>query len=293
MLQLSYISTATRPMTTDDLTDILRVARACNAEKGITGMLLYSNGIFVQVLEGEEHDLNDLLDVIKRDSRHTALHVLERKPIVRREYPDWSMGFKRLGREDLAEVPGINRFFEEGYTPDEFSGKVNLFSKLLRHIRQVEQKRISHDELSLEDEDRFIVVLHRLIRYSVKLLALLMVFTILWSVLDVIVVIYEKFLRHPFQDLGKEDILQVFGSFMLVLIAIEIFINITLYIRSHVIPVKLVVATALMAVARKIIVFDFHDVGAFHVFATGLLVAALGGTYWLLEREFNPHSDQA
>jgi uncharacterized membrane protein (DUF373 family) len=291
MLQLSYISTATRPMTTDDLTDILRVARAGNADKGITGMLLYSNGTFVQVLEGEEDDLNALLEVIKRDSRHTALHVLEKKLIARREYPDWTMGFKRLGREDLAEVPGINKFFDEGYTEDEFGGKVNLFTKLLGHIRHVEQKRLSHEELSLEDEDRFIVIMHKLIRYSVKLLAVLMVFTILWSVLDVVVVIYEKFLRHPFQNLDKEEILQVFGSFMIVLIAIEIFINITLYIRSHVIPVKLVVATALMAVARKIIVFDFHDVGAFHVFATGILVAALGGTYWLLEREFNPHAD--
>ncbi|MGJ0516461.1 MAG: phosphate-starvation-inducible PsiE family protein [Methylomicrobium sp.] len=291
MLQLSYISTATRPMTTDDLTDILRVARARNADKGITGMLLYSNGTFVQVLEGEEDDLNALLEVIKHDSRHTALHVLEKKQIARREYPDWTMGFKRLGREDLAEVPGINKFFDEGYGEDEVGGKANLFAKLLSHIRQSEQKRLSHEELSLEDEDRFIVIMHKLIRYSVKLLAVLMVFTILWSVLDVVVVIYEKFLRHPFQDLDKEEILQVFGSFMLVLIAIEIFINITLYIRSHVIPVKLVVATALMAVARKIIVFDFHDVGAFHVFATGILVAALGGTYWLLEREFNPHAD--
>jgi uncharacterized membrane protein (DUF373 family) len=291
MLQLSYISTATRRMSTDDLMDILRVARARNADEGITGMLLYGNGTFIQVLEGEEDVLNALLEVIKRDSRHTALHVLERKQIARREYPDWTMGFKRLGREDIAQVPGINKFFEEGYTEVEFSGKVDLFTRMLSHIRQAEQKRLSHEELSLEDEDTFIVMMHRLIRYSVKLLAVLMVFTIVWSVLDVIVEIYKKFLQHPFQDLEKEEILQVFGSFMLVLIAIEIFINITLYIRSHVIPVKLVVATALMAVARKIIVFDFHDVGAFHVFATGILVAALGGTYWLLEREFNPQAD--
>lgn len=291
MLQLSYISTATRPMTSEDLADILQVARAHNADKGITGMLLYSTGTFVQVLEGEEDDLDALLEAIKRDSRHTALHVLERKQIARREYPDWTMGFKRLGREDLAEIPGLNKFFEEGYTEGEFGGQASLFTKLLSHIRQVEQKRISHDELSIEDEDRFIVIMHKIVRYCVKLTAVLMMFTILWSVLDVAVEIYEKFLRHPFRDLDKEGILQVFGSFMLVLIAIEIFINITLYIRSHVIPVKLVVATALMAVARKIIVFDFHEVGAFHVFATGILVAALGGTYWLLEREFNPHAD--
>lgn len=291
MLQLSYISTATRPMGTDDLLSLLQVARANNANKGITGMLLYHNGIFVQVLEGEEHELDELLSVIKRDGRHKALRVLERRPIGRREYPDWSMGFKRLDREDMAEVPGINHFFEVGYAADTLDGKAEMFSKLLSHIRQEEQKRISHDELSLDDEDKFVVAMHHLIRYSVKLLALMMVFAILWSVLGVAVVIYEKFLSHPLQELEKEDILQVFGSFMLVLIAIEIFINITLYIRSHVIPVKLVVATALMAVARKIIVFDFHDVGAFHVFATGILVAALGGTYWLLEREFNPHGD--
>jgi len=292
MIQLTYISTATRPMTANDLMDILRSARAHNANNGVTGMLLYSNGTFVQVLEGEERILDELLSVITRDPRHTALHVVEKKKIEAREYAEWSMGFKRLGKETLRGVPGLNGFFETDFNNENLGDKLALINKLLGHFRREEQRRIIHDELSLDDEDKFIVMLHRFIRVGVKALAVLMVLTILYCVADVAVVIFEKLIAHPISTLEKTDILQVFGSFLIVLIAVEIFINITLYIRSHVIPVKLVVATALMAVARKIIVFDFHEVSALHVLATGVLVLALGGTYWLLEREFNPHSDR-
>jgi uncharacterized membrane protein (DUF373 family) len=80
------------------------------------------------------------------------------------------------------------------------------------------------------------------------------------------------------------DILDIFGAFLAVLIAIEIFLNITLYLREDVIHVKLVVATALMAIARKVIVFDFSVIGHEHVIATGAVVLALGITYWLIAR---------
>jgi uncharacterized membrane protein (DUF373 family) len=65
---------------------------------------------------------------------------------------------------------------------------------------------------------------------------------------------------------------------LVVLIAIEIFINITLYIRSDVIPVKLVVATALMAISRKIIVFDYKHLDPAFVSSSALVVFALGIT---------------
>ena len=127
--------------------------------------------------------------------------------------------------------------------------------------------------------------------FGVKTLALLMMLTVLWCVIDVMVVIYKELLSQSITTLDKSEILHVFGAFMIVLIAIEIFINITLYIRNDVIPIKMVVATALTAVARKIIVFDYHDVSAMHVMGTALLVIALGGSYWLLEREFKIHSE--
>ena len=115
-------------------------------------------------------------------------------------------------------------------------------------------------------------------------MAVLMVLTIFWGVVDVIFVIYRRLILPSVQELAVADIVVTFGAFLAVLIAIEIFLNITLYIRKDVIHVKLVVATALMAIARKVIVFDFKEVSPPLVLATGAVVLSLGITYWLLER---------
>ena len=291
MIQTTYISTPTRPMSSDDLMNILNNSRLNNACIGVSGMLLYTGTEFIQILEGEDKVIEDLLETIKQDPRHRDFRVIEKKKITKREYAEWTMGFKRIDREDLRDVPGLNKFFDTDLGGSIDNNKLNLINNLLVHFRNEGKKKNIHDELSLDQEDKFIFFLHTMIRFSVKVLALLMMLTVLWCVFDVGVVIYQEILQQPITSLGKSEILHVFGSFMIVLIAVEIFINITLYIRNDVIPVKMVVATALMAVARKIIVFDFHDVSALHVIGTGFLVIALGGSYWLLEREFKVHSD--
>jgi uncharacterized membrane protein (DUF373 family) len=291
MIQLTYLSTPTRTMSNDDLMDILEKARLNNAGLGISGMLLYTGEVFVQVLEGEENVVDDLVKLIKIDPRHKDFRIIERKKIDSREYAEWTMGFKRVEKDDLRNIPGLNKFFETDLGGSVSEDKSDLINKLTNHFRKEAKKKNIHDELSLEEEDPFIRFLHTTIRFGVKVLALLMMLTVLWCVVDVVVVIYHELFTQPIETLGKSEILHVFGSFMIVLIAVEIFINITLYIRNNVIPIKMVVATALMAVARKIIVFDFHDVSAMHVIGTALLVVGLGGSYWLLEREFKVHSD--
>lgn len=291
MIQITYISSPTRSMSVDDLMDILNKSRENNARLGLSGMLLFTGEWFIQVLEGEEKIVDQKVEQIKKDPRHKDFRVLERKKIQMREYADWTMGFKRIDKNDVRDVPGLNKFFETDLSGDLATDKVALVNKLLHHYRSEGKKKNVHDELSLEEEDMFIRFLHAMIRFGVKILALLMMLTVLWCVFDVMIVIYHEILSHPISSLGKSEILHVFGSFMIVLIAVEIFINITLYIRNDVIPVKMVVATALMAVARKIIVFDYHDVSAMHVIGTSLLVLSLGGCYWLLEREFKVHSE--
>jgi len=254
-------------------------------------MLLFVDNEFVQILEGEEKAVEDLLAKIKKDPRHKDFRVIEKKKISHRDYSEWTMGFKRVDKNDLRDVPGLNKFFDADLSGEIDQNKLKLINNLLNHFRNEGKKKNVHDELSLDEEDKFIHFLHSMIRFGVKVLALLMMLTVLWCVGDVVVVIYKEILSRPITELGKSEILHVFGAFMIVLIAVEIYINITLYIRSDVIPVKMVVATALMAVARKIIVFDYHDVTAMHVIGTALLVIALGGSYWLLEREFKVHSD--
>lgn len=142
-----------------------------------------------------------------------------------------------------------------------------------------------YSSLSIADKDPLIRFLHKVIRYGVKALAVLMALVILWGIGDVVWVIYQKLSQPPYLLLKINDILLTFGAFLAVLIAIEIFLNITLYLRDDVIHVRLVVATALMAIARKVIVFDFKELGYEYVLATGAVVLALGVTYWLIAKK--------
>ncbi|MDN3556984.1 phosphate-starvation-inducible PsiE family protein [Halomonas maura] len=145
--------------------------------------------------------------------------------------------------------------------------------------------QLFHDELPKEHEDPLIGVLHRIIRVGVKVLAVLMVFVILWGIFDVIYVLYQQLISPPFLLLEVGDIFRLFGAFMVVLIAIEIFINIRLYLGTDVLPIQLVIATALMAIARKVIVLDIETVSAEYVFAIAAVVLALGVTHWLVARK--------
>jgi len=140
-----------------------------------------------------------------------------------------------------------------------------------------------HD-LHLEHEDEVLRVLHRIIRFAVKVLAVLMVMVIVWGIGDVVFVLYQRVTEPPFLLLQISDILATFGAFLAVLIAIEIFINITMYLNTDVIPVRLVIATALMAIARKVIIFDFDQVTPQYIYSTAAVVLALGITYWLIAR---------
>ena len=151
-------------------------------------------------------------------------------------------------------------------------------------------KIVPHDELPTVDNEPLIIVLNKLIKISLKLLAVLMVFVIFWGVGDVVYVLYQKLMSPPFMLLEITDILKTFAAFLAVLIAIEIYQNIVLYLRTDIIlPVKLVIATALMAISRKVIILDFKEISAMYIFATAAVVLALGITYYLISKE--THSD--
>lgn len=142
--------------------------------------------------------------------------------------------------------------------------------------------QFNHEEIPRNHDDSLIQALHKTIRFAVRILAVLMVFVILWGIGDVLYVLIQRLISPPRFLLTITDILATFGAFMAVLIAIEIFLNITVYLRKDILPVKLVVATALMAVARKAIVFDFKVLEPAYVYATSAVLLSLGITYWLV-----------
>ena len=133
-------------------------------------------------------------------------------------------------------------------------------------------------------EDPLIRRLWTFIRLSVKLLAVLMTLVIVWGILDVIWVLYQRMMTPPVFLLNINDILATFGAFMAVLIAIEIFANIVIYLEYRMIHLKLVISTALMAAARKVIVLDFKVHDSQTVFSLGVIIVALGICYWLVAR---------
>lgn len=131
-------------------------------------------------------------------------------------------------------------------------------------------------------EEPLIMFLQRIIRFSVRALAVLMTFVIFWGVFDVVWELYRRLLEPPFLLLDINDILATFGAFLAVLIAIEIFVNITVYLKDEVIHLKIVLATALMAIARKVIIFDYSELSYHYIYATAAVVVALSVGYWLV-----------
>lgn len=103
--QLGYVSTATKQMLRDDLIRILQVARRNNQGEGITGLLLFDGGNFLQVLEGEKDVVSRVFSRIDRDDRHRDLTVLFEEQVDAPQFEQWSMGFQAIDGVDWMEFP--------------------------------------------------------------------------------------------------------------------------------------------------------------------------------------------
>ena len=93
MLQTIYASAAVKPFTREDLVELLKIARQRNTAADISGMLLYHDGSFLQVLEGPDKNVDELFAKVQKDPRHTRILLLLRGTIQKREFENWSMGF--------------------------------------------------------------------------------------------------------------------------------------------------------------------------------------------------------
>jgi hypothetical protein len=131
MIQLVYASTSVNPFTNEELLQLLEQARQNNERLGITGMLLYESGDFMQALEGEEDEVHSLCTQIARDPRHKNLVTLLDAPCAQREFPDWSMGFRNLDDADPRDIPGYSTFLDSPLRSHTFLGSAALCRKLL------------------------------------------------------------------------------------------------------------------------------------------------------------------
>ncbi|MDJ0653624.1 MAG: BLUF domain-containing protein [Xanthomonadales bacterium] len=136
MIQVAYVSRSAEPMSDQALLDLLLQCRKNNRKRGITGMLLYANGTFLQAIEGEEEVINALVEEIWNDERHTDIQLLHRREIEVREYGDWSMGFERVTDADLRQVEGLHDFGAKDFNFDYLVGNQPTVESLIRHYRE-------------------------------------------------------------------------------------------------------------------------------------------------------------
>ena len=133
IVQLIYISHAIKKMSPQELNRILMDARPANEAKHITGMLLYRDGLFIQVLEGDEQAIEQLLVNLKKDTRHRDVHVVSKQVVKHREFSDWSMGFKNISHD----MEGSNYFMESAKEPMDNTIAPSAARKMLETFRDM------------------------------------------------------------------------------------------------------------------------------------------------------------
>jgi hypothetical protein len=107
MIHIVYLSRAVRPLSDQELQELLDQCRRDNASRNITGVLFYSHGNIAQLIEGDAAVLEPLFDVIARDGRHSNVTKLVSKTIAARSFPDWSMAFHPLEASGFGTLEGF------------------------------------------------------------------------------------------------------------------------------------------------------------------------------------------
>lgn len=94
--QLVYVSKRNANCTEEEITDILEACKKNNPGLGITGILMYNENKFIQLVEGDSRTIMNLYDKIKDDSRHSNCIMVSLSPIKEKTFPSWHMGSKNV-----------------------------------------------------------------------------------------------------------------------------------------------------------------------------------------------------
>ena len=136
MFQLVYASTATKLFSSRGLLEVLPRYREKNLRLGITGLLLYKHGSFMQALEGEEEAVRTLYATIRANSWHHHVLTLMALTVPERQFPNWSMGLKDLSAVGAADVPGYTSCPALPLANNELSWQASVATSLLASFKE-------------------------------------------------------------------------------------------------------------------------------------------------------------
>ena len=135
-LQLIYISAATVAFTTEDLTNLLEKARSNNSKVDVSGMLIYHEGSFFQVLEGPEEAVKSIYEIVADDPRHEEVRLLLKQNVESRSFADWSMGFVNPNRDLFQQIQGFSDFFKPGFSVPEMRKEGSMLGRVMSEFRE-------------------------------------------------------------------------------------------------------------------------------------------------------------
>jgi len=135
LYHLGYVSTEAVKFSEEALVALLSEARNANADRDVTGLLLYREGSFYQVLEGSESAVMATFQGIEGDHRHTEVRVLFSGETDVREFADWKMGFLNLDGVDVETLSGFSDFMTRDAQPQEFLENLSRGKRLALMFR--------------------------------------------------------------------------------------------------------------------------------------------------------------
>jgi hypothetical protein len=134
--QFAYVSRAVVDFDRAALLELLERSRAHNTAAGLTGLLLFKSGQFLQVLEGDRQRVLDLYARIRLDPRHVGLVQVHDRDVAARDFPDWSMGFFDLADPTLLERPGFSALLHADLASVPADPGETMVQTLVRVFRQ-------------------------------------------------------------------------------------------------------------------------------------------------------------
>lgn len=133
---LVYSSHTASGLEESDLPALLEQCRANNERLGLTGILLFRNGRFLQLLEGPEAVLRERMDIISADPRHAGLRVLLSEKPEQRLFPSWTMAYEAITDSMAVELPGYRTTFEDLDTDVDSSATLPALRELIRWFQE-------------------------------------------------------------------------------------------------------------------------------------------------------------
>ena len=136
LYSLLYMSTAQILFTPARMDELLEQSRRNNARAGITGLLVFRDGAFMQLLEGPEQAVQELMRKIRTDERHYAIVTLTEGPIAKRSFPDWSLDYHNLRDPEVRKLPGFEEYADVPLNVAEFSAEPSMALQLLQVFKK-------------------------------------------------------------------------------------------------------------------------------------------------------------